>query len=83
MLVEAIIVVLSKIEKEGTRKDGSAYKLRTLNISQKDNEIIGAISVREEIFNICEKGSTYRLIGEYRTSPNGNYISWSNAVAVK
>lgn len=79
MFIQAVLRILSKKEKPFTAKDGSLRTTYSLNYSQLDDEIVGTISVSENIFNSCEKGKIYELTGEYRSSSNGNFISWQSA----
>lgn len=76
MIIKTEANILSKKTSSYTGKDGTTRNTYHLNYSQQNDEIVGTLSVREDIFNMCEKGKHYELVGEYRTSSNGNFISW-------
>ena len=81
--VNAKIKVLSKVRTEFTGKDGLVHPSCKLNASQEDDKVIMVLSVNQSIFDSCEKGGNYELIGEYRTTQKGSYISWQNAIPLK
>jgi vesicle coat complex subunit len=76
MLLETSIKVLSKKINNFKAQDGTERESYRITFSQENDEIVGDINVKKEIYDFVEKARMYDLTGEYRTTRNGNFISW-------
>ena len=82
MLIKTTMKILSKKNGSFTAKDGNQRRSYRVTYSQNEDEIVGDINVRQDVFDILEKGKEYDLVGEYLTTKNGNYIAWQSAKPV-
>ena len=72
------IKVLGKSKSPWTTKDGEERFSYKINYLQNNGEIIGTISVPENIFNQIENEKEYVLSGIFSTGKNGGYIRVTN-----
>lgn len=79
MLVKTQIKVLNVKHTTYKDKNGMERDSFKLTYSQDDDNIVGEINVRQTVYDSVEKSKEYELIGEYMTTRNGNYISWTDA----
>ena len=82
MLIKTTLKILSKKNSSFTAKDGSERQSYKATYSQNQDEIVGDINVRRDVFDILEKGKEYDLVGQFITTKNGNYIAWQSAKPV-
>lgn len=79
MILKTVIKLLNVKRTKYTGRDGVERESFKITFSQDDDNIVGEANVNEGIFNAVEKGKEYELVGEYRQTKNGNYISWTAA----
>lgn len=79
MLIKSEIKMLNKKSNKYTGKDGVERESFKITFSQDDDNIVGDMNVKQNIYDIMEKGKEYEVIGEYLTTKNGNYTSWFSA----
>lgn len=79
MLIKSLIHVLSVQKQNYTDREGNIRDSFRVTFSQDNDNIVGTIVVREDLYNSVERGKDYELFGEYRTTKSGSYIVWTSA----
>lgn len=79
MLIRTFIHVLSVQKQNYTDREGNIRDSFRVTFSQDNDNIVGTIVVREDLYNSVERGKDYELFGEYRTTKSGSYIVWTSA----
>lgn len=82
MLIKTMIHVLNVKKESYTDRDGNVRDSFRVTYSQNNDEIVGTLVVREDIYKQLERNKDYELTGEYRSTKSGNYISWSSAKVI-
>ena len=82
MNISANIKCLNKKVNDYTNKEGIQKEVRKILCSQDNDEVLTEIYVSQSVYDTIEKGKDYELIGEYRSTRNGNYIIWQSAMLV-
>lgn len=82
MIVKSELRILNKKEGQYTAKDGSPRVSHKITYSQNDDDIVGEMSMRKEVFDSISKGGLFEVTFEYLTTKNGNYLSALNAKAI-
>lgn len=77
--VKATVKVLKKKVSTYSGRDGSAKLGYRLVYSQQDNDTVGELNIRQDIYDLVERDKEYDIYGEYVTTRTGNYITWSTA----
>ena len=67
------LTIIGKLTRTYT-KDNVERISYLLNYQQDNGEIVGQLSVSEEIFNTVEAGKEYILEGNYKEGKFGNYV---------
>lgn len=76
MLIRTGIKVLNKKSSKYMAKDGTERESLKVTFSQDDDNIVGEINVRPNVYEAVEKGKEYTLDGEFHVTKGGSYITW-------